>query len=77
MRLVADHERALRWAIAEARPTDTILVIGGAGGDSPHQQRSEIERITKWIESERQLNETRQSQSPSDEEVPVLKIAKF
>lgn len=77
MRLVADHERALRWAIAEAQPSDTILMIGGIGGESAHQQRSEIAEITKWIESERQLNEQRRGETAGVEDVPALKIAKL
>jgi UDP-N-acetylmuramoyl-L-alanyl-D-glutamate--2,6-diaminopimelate ligase len=84
MRLVADRERALRWAIAEAQPQDTILMIGGSGA-SAHQQRSEIREITRWVASERQQNQTRAPHpstrplTPADAapSAPVLKIAKF
>ncbi|TWU04952.1 Mur ligase family protein [Stieleria varia] len=53
MRLVADWQRAVRWAVAEAKPRDTILVIGGLSGKSPRTQRTTIETITEWVESER------------------------
>ena len=54
MRLSADRQRAVRWAISSAKPADTVLVIGGITRQSPQAQRSEIEQIVGWVESERQ-----------------------
>ncbi len=70
MRLVADRQRAVRWAVGEARPTDTVLVIAASFGTSAHQQRSEIDRIQSWVESER-----RALQEPA--EPKILKIADY
>jgi len=53
MRLSADRQRAIRWAIASAKPQDTIVMIGGITRKNAHQQRSEIEQIVRWVESER------------------------
>ncbi len=53
MRLVADRQRAIQWAIAEAQPRDTILMIGGIAGQSPKQQRTRIDTITRWVEDHR------------------------
>src|SRR5205814_3742033 len=36
----ADHEAACRWALAEARPGDTILVMGARDPDLPRLARS-------------------------------------
>jgi UDP-N-acetylmuramate--alanine ligase len=36
----ADHEAARRWALAEARPGDTILVMGARDPDLPRLARS-------------------------------------
>jgi UDP-N-acetylmuramate--alanine ligase len=38
----ADHEAARRWAVGEARPGDTILVMGARDPDLPHLARSII-----------------------------------
>jgi UDP-N-acetylmuramate--alanine ligase len=36
----ADHEAARRWAVAEARPGDTVLVMGARDPDLPRLARS-------------------------------------
>jgi len=36
----ADHEAARRWALAEARPGDTILVMGARDPDLPRLARA-------------------------------------
>ena len=53
MRLVADHQRAIQWAVSEAKPQDTILVIGGVSTHCAHQQRTDIQQLTSWIEAAR------------------------
>lgn len=54
LRLVADHERAVRWAVGEAAERDLVLVAGGMEGDSPKSRRAATQRVTTWIETERQ-----------------------
>jgi UDP-N-acetylmuramoyl-L-alanyl-D-glutamate--2,6-diaminopimelate ligase len=53
MRLVADHGRAVRWAIAAAEPNDTILVVGGFSAASPRRRRAAIEDLTRLVQGER------------------------
>ena len=53
MRLVADQERAIHWAIAEAKPNDTILILGGIDRATGHQQRTDIQQLKGWVESAR------------------------
>jgi UDP-N-acetylmuramoyl-L-alanyl-D-glutamate--2,6-diaminopimelate ligase len=53
MRLVANRERAVRWAVAEAKPADTILILGGIDGQNAQTQRTKIEQVKNWIEAER------------------------
>ncbi|HET7340924.1 MAG TPA: hypothetical protein VFL90_05630, partial [Methylomirabilota bacterium] len=36
----ADHEAACRWAVGEARPGDTILVMGARDPDLPRLARA-------------------------------------
>lgn len=82
MRLVADWKRAVCWAVAEASPRDTILVIGGFGGRNPKSQREQIETIERWVSNERnvkagQLGGTQQWGTPEDtsqSDTPKLKI---
>ena len=49
MRLVADPRRAVEWALGEAGPNDTVLVLGGVKTNNAHQQRTEIEGIAQWV----------------------------
>ena len=72
IRLVADQERAVRWAMAQARPEDTVLIVGGLGGQSAHQQRSQIQRITTWVDSERAVRA--ETQRPAKSAVSGFKI---
>lgn len=74
LRLVADPERAVRWAIAEAGCNDTVLVIGAAGGQTPHQRRSGIDQIKTWIESERGTDASEES---SRGEPTILKFSDY
>ncbi|HEX9821832.1 MAG TPA: Mur ligase domain-containing protein [Methylomirabilota bacterium] len=43
---VADHDAARRWALAEARPGDTVLVMGARDPDLPRLARSIFESLT-------------------------------
>lgn len=52
-RLVADRKRAIEWTISEARPEDTIVVITSERQNTAHQQRVDLNQITKWIENAR------------------------
>ncbi len=77
MRMVADRDRALHWVLSRARPTDTVLMIGGIGGQSPAARRGEIESVAKFVETHRQLAEDQESSTADPREVPALKIAQF
>ncbi len=48
-RLVANQKRALQWAMSQAKPADTVLVITGQKGQPARQQRSEIEAVKRWL----------------------------
>jgi UDP-N-acetylmuramoyl-L-alanyl-D-glutamate--2,6-diaminopimelate ligase len=56
-RLVANRRRAIEWAISEARPNDTILFITGEKNQAAHAQRSDLERISGWVDSAREPND--------------------
>ncbi len=71
MRLVANRQRAVRWAVAEAKPADTILILGGVDGQNAQQQRTKIEQAKQWIESERA-----NADSEASDVKPELKLFK-
>ncbi len=52
LRLVADQNRAIRWAINEAGPNDTILVMTGRRHQTAKTTRTELQRIEKMVEKE-------------------------
>jgi UDP-N-acetylmuramoyl-L-alanyl-D-glutamate--2,6-diaminopimelate ligase len=56
-RLVADRRRAIEWAVSEAGPLDTILVITGQQKQTAAEHRTDIERISGWVSAARELNE--------------------
>lgn len=43
----ADHDAARRWAVAEARPGDTVLVMGARDPDLPRLARSIYESLSR------------------------------
>jgi UDP-N-acetylmuramate--alanine ligase len=43
----ADHDAARRWALAEARPGDTVLVMGARDPDLPRLARSIFESLAR------------------------------
>jgi UDP-N-acetylmuramate--alanine ligase len=43
----ADHEAARRWAVAEARPGDTVLVMGARDPDLPRLARSIFDSLPR------------------------------
>ncbi|MGB7344835.1 MAG: Mur ligase family protein [Pirellulaceae bacterium] len=57
MRLVADPQRAVAWAVSEAKPSDTILVLGGVDTSNAHQQRTDIQELKGWVDTQREMNE--------------------
>ena len=59
LRLVADRTRAIEWAIAEARPSDTILVITGERNQTAHEHRLDVERIRQCVEAARKETNVR------------------
>lgn len=52
-RLVANRQRAIEWAVSEAAPQDTILIITNERQMTAHQQRSDLANIAAWVESAR------------------------
>jgi len=67
MRLVADHERAVRWAVAQAQPQDRIQVLGGVDSGSAHVHRSHLAEIRGWVESERRVQADRKDKAVQPE----------
>ena len=55
MRLVADSRRALQWAMQEARPTDTILLLTNQSFASAQEERVELAAIESTIQSNRNV----------------------
>ena len=51
----ADHDAARQWAVAEARPGDTILIMGARDPDLPRLARSIFDGLTGAGESSRAL----------------------
>lgn len=49
-RLVANQRRAVEWVLAEAKPTDTVVVVTSQSGQSAHSQRHEVERLKRWLD---------------------------
>ncbi len=75
LRLVADQQRAIQWAMSEAGSRDTILVIGGFSRNSAHQRRAAIERMSQFIRTEQQTIEDASGGERSHDKPPLLKIA--
>ncbi|MCC9601861.1 hypothetical protein LOC67_14970 [Stieleria sp. JC731] len=64
IRLVADNQKALRWAIRHADPRDTIVVFTNQKATSPHQDRLVWSEIESWVEDERKSVEVADASSP-------------
>lgn len=56
-RLVANRRRAVEWAISESGPNDTILFISNEKNQTAHAQRSDLERISRWVDAAREPND--------------------
>ena len=56
-RLVANRDRAIQWAVTEAAPQDTILVITGERGLTAHEQRTNLAKIEQCVEQARSQTE--------------------
>jgi UDP-N-acetylmuramoyl-L-alanyl-D-glutamate--2,6-diaminopimelate ligase len=52
-RLVANRHRAIEWAVTEAAPQDTILIITGERGLTAHEQRTNLSNIEQCVEQSR------------------------
>lgn len=48
-RLVADRQCAIQWAVQNAAPNDTILVLGGVDGANAHARRSRIQSLESLV----------------------------
>lgn len=67
-RLVADRRRAIQWVVSESGPNDTILVVTSERDQTANEQRSDVKRISAWVE------EARRADSGPTESKPTLKI---
>ncbi|TWU60775.1 MurE-like ligase [Rubripirellula tenax] len=67
MRLVADRDRAIQWAMSEAGINDTILVITGQRHQTPLAARTELGELEKLVE-------TAWTKSEDNDPKPKLKI---
>jgi UDP-N-acetylmuramoyl-L-alanyl-D-glutamate--2,6-diaminopimelate ligase len=52
LRLVADRNRAIRWAMNQAGPNDTILVLTGDRHQTAKVARTNLQKIEAMIEKE-------------------------
>ncbi|MDE0865821.1 MAG: Mur ligase family protein [Rubripirellula sp.] len=68
-RLVANRQRAIEWAVSEAAPNDTLLIITGEQGLTAHEQRSDLKRVTECVERTQQADH-----AASDSNQPKLSI---
>ncbi|MEM6472911.1 MAG: Mur ligase family protein [Planctomycetota bacterium] len=50
MRLVANQEQAVRWAMANAAPRDTVVIVLNSSSPSAAQERGEIEATKSLVE---------------------------
>lgn len=48
-RLVADRKRAIQWAMQNAQPRDTIVILGGLNGATAHESRSRVQALVSLI----------------------------
>lgn len=62
-RLVANRDRAIEWAVTEAAPQDTILIITGERGQTAHEQRTNLAKIERCIEQARGNAEQRKTET--------------
>ncbi|TWT93077.1 Mur ligase family protein [Neorhodopirellula pilleata] len=69
MRLVADQERAIGWAMQAARPQDTIIVLGGLDRSTPLRQRADIRRVEELIAGVRSRS-SQNAPSPGEPAAP-------
>ncbi len=50
-RWVADWNQAIDWTVGQAKPNDTVLVVGGVRRASAQQQRRELAKIAEWVDN--------------------------
>ena len=66
IRLVADQNKAIQWAVETARPRDTIVWITNRSNQTAYQARTEIDALAAFVEQTRsQREETDVSVAPS------------
>ena len=57
MRLVADPQKAVQWALQSSGVRDTVVFIGNPSGLSAAEERREWETLAGYIESIREPQE--------------------
>lgn len=53
MRLVADRDRAIEWAIRSSKPRDTVVIITNETGESASVSRARLSQIESIVQSTR------------------------
>ncbi len=74
MRLVADQQTAVRWAVGESDETDNVLVVGGMAGKSPKEQRTAVGNIETWVKEERIAADERNGRSERNQLAKQFRI---
>ena len=57
MRLIADRTKAVQWAIRQADPLDTIVIVTGTSHDSASQARTDYQFLESIIDEARSETE--------------------
>ncbi len=81
LRLIADHQRAVRWGVHHAEARDTVLLLGGLSSRRPDsnqpataaQQRTALAELERWVDSERKQSaesKAAKTQTPTDFAAP-------
>lgn len=75
IRLVADQNKAIEWALETSRPRDTVVVITNRCDQTAHQARTEFNAIAALVEATRstlvETSNVQASNHASDEGTPV------
>ena len=54
IRLVADRQRAIEWALSGASANDTVLILIGEKNQTACQQRGDVQQIVEFVKATRQ-----------------------
>ncbi|MCO8125148.1 hypothetical protein NHH03_25655 [Stieleria sp. TO1_6] len=72
MRLVADQNQAIEWAVQSAGPRDTVVVITNRREQTAHAARTQFQAIETLVESLREVSEPEQfAEQDSESGFPI------